>query len=152
MGTFYSIGDAAKELGLTASALRFYDKNELLPHMERSQGGMRVFTEDDLEWIRFIERLKKSGMPIKEIKQYIDLYLQGDSTIEERRQIVYQRKEEVERQLEDLQLTLDFISYKCWFYDVASESGTTDTPRNMPLEDLPEDIRKTKERCGIHRY
>lgn len=54
----YTIGDAAKKLGVQPSALRYYDKEGLLPHMERSDGGMRMFTEDDFEWFRFIERLK----------------------------------------------------------------------------------------------
>ena len=60
--------------------------------MERSDGGMRMFTEDDFEWFRFIERLKKSGMPLKEIKEFIDLYEQGDSTIEQRRELIHARK------------------------------------------------------------
>ena len=66
-----TIGDAAKKLGVQPTALRYYDKEGLLPHMERSESGIRMFTEDDFEWVRFIERLKLSGMPIKEIKSYI---------------------------------------------------------------------------------
>ncbi len=148
----YTIGDAAKKLGVQPTALRYYDKEGLLPHMERSESGIRMFTEDDFEWFRFIERLKRSGMPIKEIKRYVDLYEEGDSTIEERREIVHARKEAVERQLADLQEALDFITYKCWFYDTAAESGSTEVPRSMPLEDLPPKIRAIKEKCGIHKY
>ena len=112
---------------------------------------MRLFDEDDLEWMRFVERLKVSGMPIKEIREYIQLYLEGDSTIEERRKIVYERKAAIEEQLKDLKLAHDFISYKCWFYDVARESGTCDTPRNMPTDELPDDIRRIKAKCRINR-
>jgi DNA-binding transcriptional MerR regulator len=102
--------------------------------------------------MRFVERLKASGMPIREIREYIQLYLAGDATIEERRKIDYERKAAIERQLEDLKLARDFISYKCWFYDVAAESGTCDTPRNMPTEELPDNIRQIKEKCQINRY
>lgn len=152
MGKMYTIGDAADELGMPASTIRFYEKNGLIPNQQRSGGGIRLFDEDGLEWIRFVERLKVSGMPIKEIRDYIELYLQGDSTIEERRRIVYERREAIERQLEELKLARDFIEYKCWFYDVAAESGTCDTPRNMPPDELPDDIRRIKSKCRINRY
>lgn len=58
----YTIGDAAKLLGTTPSALRYYDKEGFLPHMERSSGSTRMFGESDLEWFRFIERMKRSGV------------------------------------------------------------------------------------------
>lgn len=152
MGKMYTIGDAAEELGMPASTIRFYEKNGLIPGMQRSGGGIRLFDEDDLEWMRFVERLKVSGMPIKEIREYIGLYLQGDATIEERRRIVYERRDAIDRQLEELKLARDFIEYKCWYYDVASESGTCDTPRNMPTDELPENIRRIKSKCRINRY
>lgn len=148
----YSIGQAAENLGLAPSALRYYDRENLLPGLERSPGGTRKFTEDDLEWVSYIERLKKSGMPIKEIKRYVALFEQGDATIAERREIVEARRAEVERQLEDLKTTLDYITYKCWFYEVAAATGSCETPRTMALDDLPPQIRRIKQACGIHRY
>ena len=152
MDRLYTIGEAAEALDMPATTIRFYDKNGLLPNVSRTGGGVRLFDEDDLEWMRFVERLKASGMPIKEIREYIQLYLAGDATIEERRQIVYERKAAIERQLEELELARDFISYKCWFYDVAAESGTCDAPRNMPTEELPDNIRQINEKCQINRY
>ena len=152
MSGLYTIGDAAAKLGMPASTIRFYEKNGLIPNQQRSSDGRRLFDEDDLEWMRFVERLKVSGMPIKEIREYIRLYMEGDSTIEERRRIVYERRAAIDRQLEELQLARDFIEYKCWFYDVASESGTCDTPREMPFDELPEDIKRIKAKCRINRY
>ena len=152
MDKLYTIGDAAAELGMPASTIRFYEKNGLIPNQQRSSDGRRLFDEDDLEWMRFVERLKVSGMPIKEIREYIDLYLQGDATIEERRRIVYERRAAIDAQLEELMLARDFIDYKCWYYDVARESGTCDTPKNMPYEELPEDIKRIKAKCKINRY
>lgn len=152
MDKLYTIGDAAAKLGMPASTIRFYEKNGLIPNQQRSSDGRRLFDEDDLEWMRFVERLKVSGMPIKEIREYIDLYLQGDATIEERRRIVYSRRAAIDAQLEELMLACDFIDYKCWYYDVARESGTCDTPKNMPYEELPEDIKRIKAKCKINRY
>ena len=73
MDKLYTIGDAAAELGMPASTIRFYEKNGLIPNQQRSSDGRRLFDEDDLEWMRFVERLKVSGMPIKEIRDYIKL-------------------------------------------------------------------------------
>jgi DNA-binding transcriptional MerR regulator len=152
MDKMYTIGDAAAELGMPASTIRFYEKNGLIPNQQRSSDGRRLFDEDDLEWMRFVERLKVSGMPIKEIREYIRLYIEGDSTIEERRRIVYERRAAIDAQLEELKLARDFIEYKCWFYDVAAEASTCDVPREMQPEDIPEEMRRIKERCGISRY
>ena len=63
-----------------------------------------------------------------------------------------ERREAILRQMEDLRLSLDFITYKCWYYDVAAKSGTCDTPKNMPVEELPEDIRRIKAECRINRF
>lgn len=137
---------------MPASTIRYHDKNGLFPHMGRTEGGIRMFTEDDLEWIRFVERLKVSGMPIKEIKHYIELYLEGDSTIDERKAIVEARRDEIDRQIAELELARDFIEYKCWFYKVAKESGTCETPKSMPMEELPPEIQRIKKKCRINRY
>ena len=152
MEKLYTIGDAAAELGMPASTIRFYEKNGLIPNQQRSSDGRRLFDEDDLEWMRFVERLKVSGMPIKEIREYIQLYIEGDSTIEERRRIVYERRAAIDAQLEELKLARDFIDNKCWFYDVARESGTCDTPKNMPYDELPDKIKRIKAKCRINRY
>jgi len=152
MDRTYTIGDAADKLGMPASTIRFYEKNGLIPNQQRSSGGRRLFDEDDLEWMRFVERLKVSGMPIKEIRKYIDLYLEGDSTIEERRRIVYERRAALDARLEELKLARDFIEYKCWYYDVARESGTCDTPENMPYDELPDYIKRIKDKCEIRKY
>ena len=80
----YTVGQMAKMLGLAGSTLRYYDKEGLLPFVERSSGGIRMFREKDYEWLQIIECLKKAGMSIKDIKKYIVLLQQGDSTIQER--------------------------------------------------------------------
>jgi predicted transcriptional regulator len=87
-------------------------------------------------------------MPIKEIKEYARLYVEGDSTIEARRRIIEARRQEVLRELENLRTTLDFIDYKCWFYEVASAAGSCEVPRTMAPEDLPERIRRIREVCN----
>ena len=65
----YTVGDAAKMLNVAPSTLRYYDKEGLLPFVERSEGGIRMFKDSDLDWLKLIECLKRTGMPIKGIRQ-----------------------------------------------------------------------------------
>lgn len=121
----YSIGQAAEMLGLSTPTLRYYDKEGLLPFVDRSQAGIRIFSQESLEWLQLIECLKATGMPIKDIKQFIDWYIEGDRTIEQRRAMFHERRRAVAEQIAALQQTLDFVDYKCRFYDAAAEAGTT---------------------------
>lgn len=145
----YTISEAAKKLGLTAPTLRFYDKEGLLPFVDRSTSGIRRFKDTDLEWLRLIECLKATGMPIKDIKTFIDWYMEGDSTLQQRCNMFHERKKIVEAQIEELQKTLDTITYKCWFYDTAVAVGTADVHNNMKPEEIPEEIIKLKERISL---
>lgn len=145
----YSIGEVAKMLDIASSTIRYYDRKNMLPDVGRTEGGIRRFSEADIDWLRMIEHLKMSGMTIAEIGEYIELFQQGDETIPERRELVHNRRKEIKRQIEELQGTLDFIDYKCWYYDVAAEVGTCDVPRNMPEEEMPENIRHILQKCQI---
>ena len=80
----YTVGEMAQKLGVPASTLRYYDKEGLLPFVERSSGGIRMFRENDFEWLQVIRCMKKAGMSIKDIRQYIELSMQGDDTIDTR--------------------------------------------------------------------
>ena len=74
----YTVGEMAQKLGVPASTLRYYDKEGLLPFVERSSGGIRMFRETDFEWLQVIRCMKKAGMSIKDIRQYIELSMQGE--------------------------------------------------------------------------
>ena len=71
----YTVGEMAKRLNVSASTLRYYDKEGLLPFVERSSGGIRMFQEKDFEWLRVIGCMKKAGMSLKNIRQYLELAL-----------------------------------------------------------------------------
>ncbi len=145
----YSIGEAAEKTGLSTYTLRYYDKEGLLPMVERSSGGVRMFKENDFGWLRLIECLKASGLSIKEIKQYIDWYMEGDSTLEQRRYLFYNRKRAVEEQMAKLQKTLNAVSYKCWFYDTAVQAGSEEVPKKLRPEELPPEILRLREESGL---
>ena len=93
----------------------------MVTRIGRTEGGIRMFSAEDLDWIRLIGHLKLSGMTLSEIREFTSLYQQGDKTIEERRALVHRRRDAIERQMAELQDTLDFITYKCWYYNTAAE-------------------------------
>ena len=87
----YTVGEMAKTLGVPASTLRYYDQEGILPFVERSSGGIRMFTDKDYEWLKVIECLKKSGLSIKEIKTFMDMAGKGDASLKDvyKRQVLY---------------------------------------------------------------
>lgn len=120
----YSISQAAKRTGLTEHTLRYYEKEGLLPFIERTASGIRDFKENDFEWLSLITCLKQSGMPVKQIKEFIDLCLQGDDTLQDRLDIFKKHKESVEAKMEELTRHMQKIDYKIWYYTNAVEAGT----------------------------
>lgn len=142
----YTIGEMADKLGVPASTLRFYDKQGLLPFVERSAGGIRMFKESDYEWLKIIECLKKSGLQLKEIRDFIRMAMLGDETIGERLELFYRRRDAIKKQLEELQETLEIVEFKCWYYETAKAAGTTAEPDNMPEEALPLRLRGVRKR------
>ena len=142
----YTVGEMAKKIGAAPSTLRYYDKEGLLPFVERSSGGIRVFKEADYEWLKVIECLKKTGMPLKDIKTFIEMAMQGDETIDERLELIRKQRDEVGRQIAELQETMDTLNFKCWYYETAKSAGTTAVPRRMKLEELPEEFREIRKK------
>ena len=141
---FYTIGQISKQTGIPISTLRYYDREGMFPSMERSSGGIRVFSDHEIGVLRIIECLKKSGLPIKEIKEFLAWCEEGDASLQKRRNLFYKRREEVQRQLHDLQDTLHTLAYKCWYYDAALAAGSEAAVAKMPECDIPEDVRPYK--------
>lgn len=142
----YTIGEMAKIIGVAPSTLRYYDKEGLLPEVERSKGGVRLFKDSDLEWLNIIECLKKTGMSIKEIRQFVDWCRQGDSTIEQRLELIDRQRKEVERQMSRLEKTLDTLEYKHWYYETAKKAGTCEIHKTLDESDIPERIREIRNK------
>ncbi|KAF6576227.1 MULTISPECIES: MerR family transcriptional regulator [Paenibacillus] len=132
----YSISEVAKELNLTAYTLRYYDKEGLMPFVERTSSGTRLFKESDIDALTIIECLKSTGMPIKEIKNFIDWCSGGDSTLQQRYDMFMERKATVEVQMEELKKTMEVIEHKCSYYKTALEAGTENIHKNNKIGSL----------------
>ena len=138
----YTVGEMAKLLGVAASTLRYYDKEGLLPFVERSSGGIRMFRESDIEWLQVIGCMKKAGMSIKDIRQYIEMALQGDDTIDLRLAMFRRQQEVLKQQMAELQHTMEMVDYKCWYYETAIKDGNEDAINAMLPDKLPKNIQK----------
>ena len=136
----YTIGQVSEMFSLPISTLRYYDKEGLFPQMERSS-GIRRFSERELEALRVIECLKRSGLEIKEIKQFMQWCAQGEATYPERLELFRRQRESIEEEMERLRRAKALIEYKCWFYETAKAAGTVDVPIAMADEDVPERFR-----------
>lgn len=120
----YTIGETAEKMGITASTIRYYEKEGLLPNIKRDKNGIRFFTENDLQSLKIIECLKATGMPIKDIRKFIDLCAEGDNSLQERYALFLDRKAAVQNQIEELKKIEKVIDFKCWYYQTAIEAGT----------------------------
>ena len=141
----YSIGEVSEMLAIPISTLRYYDKKGLLPLIERTNGNIRVFSDMDVRWLNMIECLKNTGMELKEIKTFFEWCEKGDSTIEKRCEMFLERKRETERQMAILQKSLDLINYKCEYYSIAKEAGTTN------IHELNQDCKKEFEKQQLYQ-
>jgi DNA-binding transcriptional MerR regulator len=126
----YTISQIAEKMGVTVYTLHYYDKEGLLPFVDRNRNGARVFKDSDFGWLDTITALKNTGMPLKQIRQYIEWVMEGDSTIAQRFECIKNQKKLVKKQLEELKDYAELLDYKEWYYETALAAGTTILPEN----------------------
>lgn len=112
----YTIQEAAEKTGVSAHTLRYYERIGLIQPIGRMSSGHRRYSQDDLGWIEFLKKLRATGMPIQEMKQYADLMWQGPATSSARRQLLERHQERMLAQLDDLNDCLDCIAWKIAHY------------------------------------
>ena len=136
----YTIGQVAEKFGKPISTLRYYDKQGLFPNMERVS-GIRKFSEAEIDELRVIECLKKAGMEIRDIKQFMDWCVEGPSTYPQRKAMFEDRKAHMEAEIMHMNRALDMLKFKCWYYEQAIRDGNEEKLAAMIPDELPKDIR-----------
>ena len=136
----YTIGQVSKMFNIPVSTLRYYDKEGLFPSMKR-ESNIRKFDDSEIETLRIIECLKKSGMEIKDIRRYMELCSKGSSTYAERKALFEKQRESVEGEIARLEKTLNMLKFKCWYYDQAIADGNEEHIKEMLPDKLPADIQ-----------
>ena len=119
----YSISEVAQQMGVSVHTLRYYDKEGLLPFVERVN-GRRMFKDSDFSCLKIISCLKNTGMPLKEIRRYMELCQLGDASLLQRQEIILEQKRSIEEQIRFLQEKLEVIVYKACYYEKAVAAGT----------------------------
>lgn len=112
-----TIADASSALGMTAHTLRYYERAGLLPRINRTDGGLRRYRDEDVNLLRFLSRLRLTGMPIRQVRKYSELVRQGDQTMEERKRMLEQHRTEVEAQIRKLQHNIEVLDLKINLYE-----------------------------------
>ena len=113
----FTMMQVCKETNMTYQALKFYCNEGLVPNVKRDKNNRRVFDERDIAWIKSLTCLKKCGMSIQEMKVYLDLCLQGESTIPPRKVMLAQKQEALRETMREVRESIAYIDWKQNFYD-----------------------------------
>ena len=120
----YTIREAAEKTGFSAYTLRYYERQNILPPVARDASGNRMYSEDDLNLLETIRCLKNTGMHVNDIGTFIALCREGDSTLEQRRQVMLEHKARVEERIAQMMHELEHIERKLDYYDRACQAGS----------------------------
>ena len=111
-----TVAEAAREAGVSAHTLRYYERAGLLARVDRNGAGHRRFTAEDIEWVVMVTRLRATGMPIRAIREYAELVRAGEGNEAERLALLEAHRERVLDQLADIQRNLELVDYKIGLY------------------------------------
>ena len=113
----YTMMQVCRETNMTYQALKYYCNEGLIPNVKRDKNNRRVFDERDVKWIKDLVCLKKCGMSIQEMKEYLELCLQGESTIPKRKELLDKKQEALKDSIKELEESVAYIDWKQQFYD-----------------------------------
>lgn len=113
----YTMMNVCRELNISYQTLKFYCNQGLVPNVKRDKNNRRIFDEKDVKWIKDLTCLKKCGMSIQEMKEYLDLCLEGEATILQRKEMLARKQSELFASLNELKNSIEYIDWKQNFYD-----------------------------------
>ena len=119
----YTISEMAELSGFSGDTLRFYEKKGLLPGVKRAPGGRRRYNAANVGAIRLIDCLKKTGMPLDDIAEFMRLTTKGDKSVKKRLAMMRKREAAVKEMMADIQACADHIAFKVWYYETAEKEG-----------------------------
>lgn len=129
-----TIKDVCEMFGITADTLRYYEKVGAIPKVVRSQGGIREYDEAALKWVRNAVCLRKAGVSVEAVAEYVRLFEAGDETLEARLELLVKERETLGKQLEELTNAVELLDYKISRYREAVETGVLTWDRD-PLDE-----------------
>lgn len=130
----YTMMQACREVGMSYQTLKFYCNQGLVPNVKRDKNNRRVFSENDVEWIRSLSCLKRCGMSIDEMRQYLELCLEGPSSIPSRKEMLARKRGDLVESMAQMQASIDYIDWKQGFYDDVLAGRTEYRSNLVPQE------------------
>lgn len=124
-----TIAEVSKQYGLSQDTLRYYERVGMIPPVTRTAGGIRDYQEEDLGWVELAKCMQSAGLPVESLIEYVKLFREGDSTIEARRDLLAERREELLEQKRQIEETLDLLDYKISHYEEAVRTGVLTWPK-----------------------
>jgi DNA-binding transcriptional MerR regulator len=123
-----TIDQAAERMAITKHTLRYYEREGLLPEIAKGANGHRRYTEEDLGWVKFLQLLRGTGMPIREMKYFVALTWAGDHTIAERVEVLTRYRIALAARMEADREHMQFLDYKIDYYSgvLELENATPD--------------------------
>lgn len=113
----FTMKQVCEETNLSYQTLKYYCNEGLIPNVKRNGNNHRVFDDRNVKWIKDLTCLKKCGMSIQEMKEYLNLCLQGESTIPQRKEMLMKKRESLLESIKELTDSVDYIDWKQNFYD-----------------------------------
>lgn len=132
----YTIGQVSQIMNISEYTLRYYEKERLLPFVHRNKSGARSFEDNDLHFLEVIICLKKTGMPLDDIRQFIQWANDGDTSLKQRYDLFVNQRKRIDQQIQQLELYRKCIDYKCEYYKEALAAGT-ETIHKTVNKDIP---------------
>ncbi|MBM6689794.1 MerR family transcriptional regulator [Fusobacterium mortiferum] len=118
-----TIAEVSKKLNISADTLRYYERIGLIPPVPRNKSGIRDYDDNSIGWISFIKCMRKAGLPIEVLIEYVALYQIGDSTNEARKNLLIEQREELLAKINELKETLEYLNKKIERYDEIMVNG-----------------------------
>lgn len=118
-----TIKEVSEKFGISADALRYYERVGMIPEVNRTSGGKRDYTEQDVRWVQLALCMRRAGLPVDVMVEYLKLYMAGDGTIPERLELLKKQKEILVEQRMNIEMTIDRLNYKIAKYETAVETG-----------------------------
>ena len=112
-----TIAEVSKKFDLSIDTLRYYERVGLIPKVPRNKSGIRNYGETDLNWVEFIKCMRGAGIPVEALIEYVALFQQGDCTIEARKQILLEQRDQLLERMSEMQQTLERLNLKIENYD-----------------------------------
>ena len=126
-----TIKEVCEKYDITPDTLRYYERVGVIPEVHRTKGGIRDFTDEDVAWVENAICMRSAGVPVEMLIEYVRLYQEGDETFQARRDVLAEAREEIQKQLDKYQATMDRLNYKISRYDEAIKTGVLTWDRSF---------------------